>query len=363
MRETGFSYVQDGVTLKLADAYGFCWGVERAVQMAYEARKQYPTENLWITNEIIHNPTVNDKLKDMGVNFIEETADGKDFSGVKKGEVVILPAFGASVHEMKLLAERGVSIVDTTCPWVSKVWNSVDSHKRKSFTSIIHGKWAHEETVATVSFAGTYLVVKDMKEAQYVVDYILKGGDRDEFMEKFKNAHSKGFDPDVDLEGVGIANQTTMLKGETDEIGKLFEKTMMEKHGVENIADHFTVMDTICDATQERQDAMYKLVDAKPDMMLVVGGFNSSNTSHLQEISEDNSIPSFWVDIPERLSADNVITHRLSHGELVETKDWLPEGDVVIGVTSGASTPDKVVEEVIDVVFATREKMAKKVAA
>lgn len=285
MRESGFAYVQGDVSLKLADAYGFCWGVERAVQMAYEARKQYPTENLWITNEIIHNPTVNKKLADMGVKFIEETKDGKDFSGVQNGEVVILPAFGASVHEMKLLAEKGVSIVDTTCPWVSKVWNAVDSHKRKEFSSIIHGKWAHEETVATASFAGTYLVVKDMKEAQYVCDYILNGGDREEFLAKFKNAYSAGFDPDTDLEGVGIANQTTMLKGETDQIGKLLEKTMMEKHGVANLADHYMVMDTICDATQERQDAMYKLVEAKPDIMLVVGGFNSSNTQHLQEIS------------------------------------------------------------------------------
>jgi len=332
------------------------------VQMAYEARKQYPTEKLWITNEIIHNPTVNKRLADMGVEFIEETEDGKDFSGVQGGEFVILPAFGASVFEMKLLSEKGVSIVDTTCPWVSKVWNAVDSHKRKEFTSVIHGQWHHEETVATASFAGTYLIVKTMQECQYVCDYILKGGDKAEFMEKFKNAFSAGFDPETDLEALGIANQTTMLKGETEAIGKYLEKTMMEKYGVENLNDHYMVMDTICDATQERQDAMYKLVDDKPDIMLVVGGFNSSNTSHLQEISEDNSIPSFWVDVPERLSTDNTILHRLSHGELVETKDWLPEGPVVIGVTSGASTPDKVVEDILDLIFTTKELMGKAVA-
>jgi len=221
-----------------------------------------------------------------------------------------------------------------------------------------------KDAVATASFAGTYLVVKDMKEAQYVCDYIVKGGDREEFMAKFENAHSEGFDPDTDLDGVGIANQTTMLKGETDQIGKLFEKTMMEKHGVENLNDHYMVMDTICDATQERQDAMYKLVDAKPDIMLVIGGFNSSNTQHLQEISEDKSIPSFWVDTPERLTAEsNTILHKTAHGELVETKDWLPEGKLIIGVTSGASTPDRVVEDVLDVVFATKEAMGNKVAA
>ena len=364
MRVENFTHVKGDVTLKLADAYGFCWGVERAVQMAYEARKQYPDEQIHITNEIIHNPTVNKRLEDMGVKFIQETPEGKDFSDVKDGEVVILPAFGASVFEMKLLAEKGVSIVDTTCPWVSKVWNAVDSHKRKEFTSIIHGKWAHEETVATTSFAGIYLVVKDLAEAEYVCDYILNGGDKKEFMAKFENAYSKGFDPDVDLEGLGIANQTTMLKGETEQIGKLLEKTMMEKYGVTELNDHYkNAGDTICDATQERQDAMYKLVEDKPDVMLVIGGFNSSNTQHLQEISEDAGVTSYWVDTPDRVDPNNVITWRTAHGELVTTENWLPEGAVTIGVTSGASTPDKVVEDVIDLIFATKEGMKSAIAA
>jgi len=364
MRVENFTHVKDDVTLKLADAYGFCWGVERAVQMAYEARKQYPHEQIHITNEIIHNPTVNKRLEDMGVKFIAETKDGKDFSGVKDGEVVILPAFGASVHEMKLLAEKGVSIVDTTCPWVSKVWNAVDSHKKKEFTSIIHGKWAHEETVATVSFAGVYLVVKDLAEAEYVCDYILNGGDKAAFMKKFDNAHSKGFDPETDLIGLGIANQTTMLKGETEMIGKLLEKTMMAKYGVLELNDHYkNAGDTICDATQERQDAMYKLVEEKPDLMLVIGGFNSSNTQHLQEISEDAGIVSYWVDTPDRVDTSNVIVWRTAHGELITTKDWLPAGDITIGVTSGASTPDKVVEDVIDLIFQTKAAMKAAVAA
>jgi len=364
MRKEDFKHVKGDVTLKLADAYGFCWGVERAVQMAYEARKQFPNEQIHITNEIIHNPTVNKRLKDMGVKFIEETPEGKDFSDVKDGEVVILPAFGASVWEMKMLAEKGVSIVDTTCPWVSKVWNAVDTHKRKEFTSIIHGKWAHEETVATVSFAGTYLVVKDLAEAEYVCDYILNGGDKDVFMQKFKNAYSEGFDPDVDLEGLGIANQTTMLKGETEQIGKLLEKTMMTKYGVTELDNHYkNAGDTICDATQERQDAMYKLVEDKPDIIVVIGGFNSSNTQHLQEISEDAGITSYWVDTPDRIDPNNVITWRTAHGELITTENWLPEGPLTIGVTSGASTPDKVVEDVIDLIFATKEAEKAAVAA
>lgn len=363
MREQGNEWKQGEVTVKLAEAYGFCWGVERAVQMAYEARKAYPNQRLHITNEIIHNPGVNDRLKEMGVEFIDQSDGGdKDFSGVERGDVVILPAFGASVQEMRLLNEREVQIVDTTCPWVSKVWNAVDNQARKGHTSIIHGKWAHEETIATASFAGTYVVVKDLKEAQYVCDYILHGGDRAEFLNKFKNAMSDGFDPDRDLDRVGMANQTTMLKGETEAIGKLLEKTMMSKYGPAELNQHFMVMDTICDATQERQDAVYSLTgqqdntEAKLDMMVVVGGFNSSNTSHLQEIGEMKGIPSFWVDSAARIDVEsNKITHKLAHGELVETSNWLPQGPLVVGVTSGASTPDKAVEDVLERVFRIKD--------
>lgn len=362
MRETGYAWRQGDVSVKLAEAYGFCWGVERAVQMAYEARRAYPGQRLHITNEIIHNPGVNQRLKEMDVQFIEVGPEGeKDFSGVKSGEVVILPAFGASVEEMRLLNDRQVQIVDTTCPWVSKVWNAVDNQTRKGHTSIIHGKWAHEETIATASFAGTYLIVKDLKEAEYVCDYILNGGDREAFLSKFKNAMSEGFDPEADLDRIGMANQTTMLKGETEAIGKLLEKTMLKKYGPAELSQRFMVMDTICDATQERQDAVYKLTGAQGtpegiDMMIVVGGFNSSNTSHLQEIGEMKSIPSFWVDSAARIDvAANKVTHKLAHGELVETENWLPEGPITIGVTSGASTPDKAVEDVLDRVFRIKD--------
>lgn len=363
MREQGNEWKQGNVTIKLAEAYGFCWGVERAVQMAYEARKAYPNQRLHITNEIIHNPGVNQRLKEMDVQFIEGAEGEKDFSSVKQGDVVILPAFGASVQEMKLLNDREVQIVDTTCPWVSKVWNAVDNQARKGHTSIIHGKWAHEETIATASFAGKYLVVKDLKEAEYVCNYILHGGDRTEFLSKFgENAMSVGLDPDTDLNQVGMANQTTMLKGETEAIGKLLEKTMMAKYGPAELNDHFMVMDTICDATQERQDAVYDMTakqdvpEEELDMMLVVGGFNSSNTSHLQEIGEMKGIPSFWVDSAARVDvAANKITHKLAHGELVETACWLPEGPLTIGVTSGASTPDKAVEDVLDRVFKIKD--------
>eukprot|EP00239_Pterosperma_sp_CCMP1384_P003969 CAMPEP_0197848274 /NCGR_PEP_ID=MMETSP1438-20131217/8121_1 /TAXON_ID=1461541 /ORGANISM="Pterosperma sp., Strain CCMP1384" /LENGTH=488 /DNA_ID=CAMNT_0043460433 /DNA_START=100 /DNA_END=1566 /DNA_ORIENTATION=+ len=365
MRDTGFQYTRGDVTLQLAESFGFCWGVERSIQMAYEARNQFKDRTIWITNEIIHNPIVNKRLAEMDVKFIEEDNGDKDFSGVTKGDVVILPAFGASVEEMKLLDERKVNIVDTTCPWVSKVWNAVGMHTKKEATSVIHGKWEHEETIATASFAKIYLIIKNMKECEMVMDYILqKEGcmSKAEFMEHFKNAMSAGFDPDEDLTRVGIANQTTMLRSETTALGKAIERCMMEKYGVENVAQHFMVLDTICDATQERQDAMFSLVDKKPDIMLVVGGFNSSNTSHLQEIAEHNSIPSFWVDQAARVGPGNLVAHSTSTGELLETENWLPEGPVTIGVTSGASTPDRVVEDILDKIFEIKEKSPSAVA-
>ncbi len=355
LRASQNQMVQGDVTIHLAESFGFCWGVERAVAMAYEARQHFPNQRIWITNEIIHNPEVNQQLKAMSVQFIELTDGVKDFSGVASGDVVILPAFGASVQEMKYLHDLGCTIVDTTCPWVSKVWNTVEKHKKKEFTSIIHGKYKHEETVATSSFAGTYLVVLSLAEAEYVSDYILNGGSRDEFLAKFTNAHSAGFDPDTDLDAIGIANQTTMLKGETEQIGKLFERTMLKKYGPLELNDHFHSFNTICDATQERQDAMFNLVDADIDLMVVIGGFNSSNTTHLQEIAVERDIPSFHVDSAVRIGPGNRIEHMpLNSDELTVDTDWLPAGKISVGITSGASTPDKAVQEVIESIFAIK---------
>ena len=322
--------------------------------MAYETRKHFPTERLWITNEIIHNPSVNQRLREMEVGFITVDAGNKDFSVVESGDVVILPAFGASVQEMQLLNEKNCKIVDTTCPWVSKVWNTVEKHKKGDYTSIIHGKYNHEETIATSSFAGIYLIVLNMQQAEYVADYILNGGNREEFMTKFSKGCSAGFDPDKDLFRVGIANQTTMLKGETEQIGKLFERTMMKKYGPQELNQHFQSFNTICDATQERQDAMFGLVEEKLDLMMVIGGFNSSNTTHLQEIAVDKEIPSYHIDCVERIKSVTSIEHRLLNGNLEITENWLPQGKIVVGITSGASTPDKVVEDVIEKIFALK---------
>ncbi|KOR33987.1 MULTISPECIES: 4-hydroxy-3-methylbut-2-enyl diphosphate reductase [Planktothricoides] len=347
IRGNNYTLSRGDITIRLAEAFGFCWGVERAIAIALEARTHFPTERIWVTNEIIHNPGVNQDLKNLQVEFIPVNNGEKDFSVVDSGNVVILPAFGATVQEMELLNNKGCKIVDTTCPWVSKVWNTVEKHKKREYTSIIHGKYKHEETIATSSFAGKYLIVLNVQEAEYVAQYILEGGDKTEFMAKFAKACSAGFDPDRDLERVGIANQTTMLKSETEEIGKLFERTMLKKFGPTELTEHFQTFNTICDATQERQDAMFNLVGEPLDLMLVIGGFNSSNTSHLQEIAEHRGIPSYWIDGPGRILPGNRIEYKTLHGEIEVKENWLPDGKIIVGITSGASTPDKSVEEAI----------------
>lgn len=357
IRDHHYTLSRGDVTIKLAQAFGFCWGVERAVAMAYETRQHFPTERIWITNEIIHNPGVNQRLKEMAVEFIEVKDGQKDFSVVGEGDVVILPAFGASVQEMQLLNEKSCTIVDTTCPWVSKVWNTVEKHKKKDYTSIIHGKYNHEETIATSSFADKYLIVLNLEQAEYVANYILQGGDRQEFMTRFSKACSAGFDPDRDLERIGIANQTTMLKGETEQIGKLFEHILLKKYGPQALNDHFLSFNTICDATQERQDAMFDLVDEPLDLMVVIGGYNSSNTTHLQEIAIERQIPSYHIDSASRIGPGNRIEHKVLHGDMTVTAPWLPDGPITVGITSGASTPDRSVEAAIERIFELKAKV------
>lgn len=359
LKESKFVMERDGVTVYLAKDFGFCWGVERSIALAYEAVNHYPDRKLHITNELIHNPEVNEKLTSMKVNFIEKIdgdAHKKKFETIGEGDVVILPAFGASYEEMDFFDKKNVEVVDTTCPWVSKVWNTVDTHQKRGLTSVIHGKYGHEETIATTSFCEDYICVKNMEEAEMVADYILNGGDKEEFLKYFEKATSKGFDPDTMLQKVGLANQTTMYKKETRAIGQLFQKTMMKKFGPAKAEEHYYEFDTICDATQERQDAVSELVEnaekTSTDFILVVGGWDSSNTAHLLEIPHLAGVRSFHINRAECIGADNTITHRTVDGEIVTEKFILDlDKKITMGVTSGASTPDAAVQESLSQIF------------
>mmetsp|Transcript_3517 Transcript_3517/g.5222 ORF Transcript_3517/g.5222 Transcript_3517/m.5222 type:complete len:487 (-) Transcript_3517:132-1592(-) len=355
---------KDGAEIYLAKEHGFCWGVERSINLAYSAVETFPDNRLHITNELIHNPLVNKKLYDKNVNFIAKDEDNnKDFSQIEEGDIVMLPAFGATLDEMKLLDEKGVKVVDTTCPWVSKVWNTVHKHQVKGLTSVIHGKYAHEETMATKSMCEIYLCVKNLEEAEHVADFILnaKPGDgrAEEFMTKFSKACSPNFDPHKDLQKIGLANQTTMYKKETRAIGQLFQKTIMKKFGPDLINEHYYEFDTICDATQVRQDAIDELCDMhlseegpKLDFILVVGGFDSSNTAHLLEIPQMRGVRSYHINQADCISAENTIRHRNVKGDIIEGETLLlpkdePGRKLRIGVTSGASTPDKEVQDAL----------------
>jgi len=372
LKSNNFILERNNVRVHLAKDFGFCWGVERSIALAYEAVNHFPDRKIHITNELIHNPEVNDKLTEMKVNFIEKLdGGGKRFDAVQDNDVVILPAFGASLEEMDLFDKKNVEVVDTTCPWVSKVWNTVDKHQKNGLTSVIHGKYAHEETVATLSFCEDYIVVKDMKEAQMVADYITGDykGTKEEFLEYFKNAISNGFDPDVHLTKVGLANQTTMYKKETRAIGQLLQKSMMAKYGPVDIARRYLEFDTICDATQERQDAVSELVENAEELglefILVIGGWDSSNTAHLLEIPHLAGIKSYHINRAECITADNMISHRTVRGEIV-TEKFLPDGHegkkLIMGVTSGASTPDAAVQESLENIFLLKEVMDAKMA-
>jgi len=358
------------VTFILAKEYGFCWGVERSIELAWAARDAYPDKKMHITNELIHNPGVNDMLQTMDVAFIEKADEGKRFDTVEEGDVVILPAFGASLEEMQYLDSRDVTVVDTTCPWVSKVWTTVDKHQRADMTSIIHGKWQHEEAVATASMCDTYLIIKNMDEAAMLASYILQEPGcltTDELMAKFNRAMSPHFDPKKHLKRIGLANQTTMYKKETQAIGRLFEKTMMAAYGAENIAKHFAAFDTICDATQVRQDAITEMSTSTSapdlDFILVVGGWDSSNTAHLLEIPVHEGLPAYHVNVPSCIAPDNSIEHRTVDGAIETTSNFLPlDRPARIGVTSGASTPDSVVEECLEAILLIKKLQSESIA-
>jgi 4-hydroxy-3-methylbut-2-enyl diphosphate reductase len=341
-----FTYRAGRLTVHLAREFGFCYGVDRAVDYAYQTRERFPDRAVYLTGEIIHNPHVNDKLRTMGIRFLSDAGESVEQLGPT--DVVILPAFGVTVAMLESLDRRGCTLIDTTCGSVLNVWKNVRRYAEGGLTSVIHGKVWHEETQATASqavqYGGRYLVVFDREETQIVCDYIRRGGDRAAFLERFKNALSPGFDPDVDLQRIGLANQTTMLMTESLEIGDMIRQAMLDRDGAGDLDARYQAFDTICSATQDRQDAVVALLrDKAVDLMIVIGGYNSSNTANLARICAA-SRPTFHIADPDCLIARDEIRHRPVGTKVeVSAAGWLPAGAVTIGLTSGASTPDNLV--------------------
>ena len=360
IRASGHVLSADGLTVKLAKEFGFCYGVERAIDLAYAARKYFPAEKpIYLLGEIIHNPEVNDQIKNMGIQIISAKPTPADMALLQAGDVVMIPAFGTEVSTRQQLEEKGCVLVDTTCGDVMSVWKRVRQYSKEAVTSIIHGKAKHEETKATTSQAtaygsGHYLVVFNLAETDYVCNYILRGGDKTDFLEKFKGAYSPGFDPELHLQAVGVANQTTMLRGETEEVQRRFKAAMQQKYGAAEVDKHFRFFDTICGATQDRQDALEKMLLDPPNLLIVVGGYNSSNTSHLAEMGEAK-LPTYFIKNAKKMESDKLIRHYNLHlKQEVETRDWLPAGNITIGITAGASCPNNLIEDTIRRLFELR---------
>lgn len=352
IRASGHQIQAGDLNIRLAKEFGFCYGVERAIDLAYAARKVFPEQPLYILGEIIHNPDVNDQIRAMGIKFLSGKDKDADVNELKRDDVVIIPAFGTEVSTRQELEAKGCKFVDTTCGDVMSVWKRVRQYSRDKVTSIIHGKSWHEETKATSSQAdpgngGHYLVVYNLEETDYVCNYIQNGGDKAAFLEKFKGAYSAGFDPDIHLKAIGVANQTTMLRGETEEVQRRLRAAMVKKYGQADIAEHFRFFDTICGATQERQDALDKLLREPLDMLIVIGGYNSSNTSHLAEMGEEK-LKTYFIKNASKMISEDVITHYDLHlKQERDSRDWLPRGKATIGITAGASCPNNLIEDVI----------------
>jgi 4-hydroxy-3-methylbut-2-enyl diphosphate reductase len=364
IRANGHVLSADGsLTVKLAKEFGFCYGVERAIDLAYAAKKYFsessPNTPIYLLGEIIHNPEVNDQIRNMGIQIISPKPTDEELAKLNTGDAVIIPAFGTEVATRAKLEAKGCKLVDTTCGDVMSVWKRVRQYSKESVTSIIHGKAKHEETKATTSQArayggGHYLVVFTLADTDYVCNYITNGGNKAEFLERFKGAYSDGFDPDVHLQAIGVANQTTMLRGETEEVQRRLKTAMVQKYGAAEIEKHFRFFDTICGATQDRQDALEKLLREPMDLLLVIGGYNSSNTSHLAEMGEAR-LPTYFIKNAAKMLSDQVIQHYNQHlGEEQETRDWLPSGKITVGITAGASCPNNLIEDTIRRLFDLR---------
>ncbi|CAN5266497.1 4-hydroxy-3-methylbut-2-enyl diphosphate reductase [soil metagenome] len=363
--EAGHRLEVGGMTIRLAREFGNCYGVDRAVQYAYETRRRFADRRIFLTGELIHNPHVNREMLAKGIGFLTGHYAGETtYESLTAEDVVILPAFGAPTDVMHRLKESGCVLVDTTCGSVLLVWKTVERFAKDGFTAIIHGKYAHEETRATASRAleypdGAYLIVRDLAETELVTDFIRRGvgdagggetgrPDARDLTERFRKAISPGFDFERHLDRVGIANQTTMLMRETEAVAEEFRKVMIDRHGEAQIADHFRALDTICSATQERQDAVEDLLADPPDLMIVLGGYNSSNTNNLARICA-RAVPTYHIDDSSCIEGPDAIRHKpVDATAETRVEGWLPDGPLEIGLTAGASTPNIKVGETIE---------------
>jgi 4-hydroxy-3-methylbut-2-enyl diphosphate reductase len=366
IRAQGYTAHFGDITIRLAEDFGFCYGVDRAVDYAYQTTHKFPDRRIFLVGEIIHNPHVNTRLRDAGVTFLyPDAVTGEfDFGNVTRDDVVILPAFGVTMTDFKRLQDLGCILIDTTCGSVLNVWKRVESYAKDGFTALIHGKYFHEETRATASQAniaagGKYIVVRDMAEAQLVMDYIEQNEralSRDAFRAHFEPKASAGFDPDTDLERVGVANQTTMLASESLAIAAAVGRSLAARYGSEDVAQHFRSFDTICSATQERQDAVIQMMQDPPEVMIVIGGYNSSNTNHLAHLCREYTTAYHIADATCIDVAARTIRHKpelAADAPEVVMQAWLPEGALTIGLTAGASTPNNKIGETIERVLAT----------
>jgi 4-hydroxy-3-methylbut-2-enyl diphosphate reductase len=361
LRERDFTLTVRDVTIRLAREFGFCYGVERAVEYAYQTRSKFPDRRILLVGEIIHNPHVNAKLRSMGITILRPENGAFDYSQVSSGDVVILPAFGVTIRDFEILREIGCIVVDTTCGSVLNVWKRVETYARDGFTALIHGKYYHEETRATASQVskfpgGQYLIVRDMAEAQLVCRFIEGQLDAGTLMAQLGKGAGPGFDPNIHLARIGVANQTTMLAQESLAIAEEVGQAMARAHGDSHRATHFRSFDTICSATQDRQDAVEELLREPLDVMLVIGGYNSSNTISLAAICAA-SVPTFHVEDATCIDSERgTIRHWNSvRKEEVETSGWLSRPGVVrVGLTAGASTPNNKIGDAVARVLATR---------
>ncbi|MFL5491093.1 MAG: 4-hydroxy-3-methylbut-2-enyl diphosphate reductase, partial [Gemmatimonadales bacterium] len=347
LKNNGYTLTAGHLTFRLAREFGFCYGVDRAVEYAYESRTKFPDRRLFLVGEIIHNPHVNEKLRAMGITLLTQKARGEfDFSEVTPNDVVIMPAFGVTIGDFERLRGIGCVLVDTTCGSVLNVWKRVESYARDGYTALIHGKHYHEETKATASQVmkypqGRYLVVFDMNEARMICDYIERSGDIETLRAHFARAVSPGFDFERDLSRIGVANQTTMLSGESLAIAEEVKQSVARRYGVDALEEHFRSFDTICSATQERQDAVLALLQEPLDLMIVVGGYNSSNTCHLAALVHQHGVPTFHIEDADAIDVSTGMIRYQPIGTKVEARSdkWLGSSRT-IGITAGASTPN-----------------------